>query len=251
VYWSKYRNFLNGDSASAGSDTTFRMPPDSLRVHQSYYWGVVGRDQSGLSSWAVPGMRSFYIRQDVTPVAVTVQAGSDPAGVVVSWNIPADLRAQGAQVYRETGGSVWAPISPLLAAKTGTMSYLDRQATAGIVYQYEVELLGPSGSIGRFGPASAQAALPIALSLRLAPNPTTGLMNATLALPRGGDVLLRVFDAQGREVARRTWPRLGAGIRQEAWEVRDAGGHALPSGAYWVRMEAPGGRRTVRWVVVK
>ncbi len=129
--------------------------------------------------------------------------------------------------------------------------YLDQRTTPGIVYQYEVELLGPSGPIGRFGPASAQAAVPVALSLRLAPNPATGVMNATVALPKGGDVTLRVFDSTGREVAWDVLTGVKAGVRREQWDVRDRLGHPLPSGSYYVRMEAPSGRKIARWLVLR
>ena len=62
---------------------------------------------------------------------------------------------------------------------------------------------------------------------------------------------LRIFDTQGREVAHNSFSGLRAGIRREPWEVRDPAGHHLPCGSYWVRMEAPGGSRTVRWMILR
>ncbi len=100
-------------------------------------------------------------------------------------------------------------------------------------------------------PVSAVAMAPASPALQALPNPGTGVMNLTLALPKSGDVLLRLLDAQGREAARRTLSGLGAGVRRFQWDVQSTGGHGLASGSYWVRMDAPSGSRTARWILIR
>ena len=128
--------------------------------------------------------------------------------------------------------------------------YLDTAVDPGVRYDDDVESFRPTSSIGRFGPVSAQAAA-VSLALRVRPNPGNGVMNLSLGLPRSGDVTLRVFDPTGREVAWNILAGLKAGVRQERWDVRDRLGYPLPSGSYYVRMEAPSGQKTARWLVLE
>ncbi len=104
---------------------------------------------------------------------------------------------------------------------------------------------------GRFGPVSAQAMAPMAPAFRIAPNPGTGVMNLSLALPKGGDVTIRVYDSSGREVAQKLLSGLKAGLQQEQWDVRDRSGHPLAKGSYHVRMGTPSGERSARWLELK
>jgi hypothetical protein len=70
-------------------------------------------------------------------------------------------------------------------------------------------------------------------------------------LPRSGDVVLRVFDATGREVTRQVWPNLNAGDHLLPWEARDGFGRPLRMGSYWLRLYTQAGTQTVRWIVLR
>jgi hypothetical protein len=81
--------------------------------------------------------------------------------------------------------------------------------------------------------------IPIAFALRPnQPNPFAGKTSIGFDLPVGCDVILKVFDAQGRQVkalAHRGYP---AGRHSVVWAGNDQAGRALGSGIYFVRIEA-------------
>lgn len=87
------------------------------------------------------------------------------------------------------------------------------------------------------------------LDLAAAPNPCVGSTSIRYALPQGAAVDLAVFDVAGRRV--RTLVR-GAvepvGIRGSVWDGRDDRGHAVASGAYFLRLRAGGVQRSMRLV---
>ncbi len=256
VLWERGPGFTNADSASAGADTFFVFPPDSLRIHQLYYWRVVARDGQGHAVSSDPqGGNWFYIIDDSTPVLLEPAAMAQPDGILVSWRIVDGTGLTGFKVYRRVDGAQgadaeWACIAPSVPSCGQSCRYLDASVDPGVRYDYEVEGFGPTGSVGRFGPATAQAMM-IQLGMRVLSNPGRGVMNLSLSLPKSGDVTLRVFDLGGREVAWTVFAGLNAGLRQEEWDVRDRQGRPLASGSYYVRMEAPSGQRTARWLVVR
>jgi len=92
-------------------------------------------------------------------------------------------------------------------------------------------------------------AVPLGISLE--PNPARDVIRLRLALPESGDVRLRLYDAHGRQVAHRNLPGLSAGIRTVDWKLLAGEGRGLASGSYYVRMEAPAGRRTVRLTLLR
>ena len=89
------------------------------------------------------------------------------------------------------------------------------------------------------------------LSLSLQPNPSAEGVTVTYALPRSSGVLLRLFDVQGREVARSSESRQAPGIYRKLWEPRADNGARLPSGSYYLRLDASPDHKTARWVVVR
>jgi hypothetical protein len=86
-------------------------------------------------------------------------------------------------------------------------------------------------------------AIPAAFALEQNyPNPffrnTKGSTTIKYALPRASEVVLKVYDLSGREVATLAHGRKSAGYYDATWEGKDGKGHALPSGVYWLRLEA-------------
>jgi flagellar hook assembly protein FlgD len=70
-------------------------------------------------------------------------------------------------------------------------------------------------------------------------NPRTDL-RFDLAAPARGS--LDVFDLGGRHLRRLAEGGFAAGAHQFAWDGRDDGGRALPSGVYFARLAAPAAR---------
>lgn len=78
------------------------------------------------------------------------------------------------------------------------------------------------------------------------PNPFNPSTKIRFDLARAGQVLLRIFDLSGREVAVLVNNRLAAGQHEYTWEARE-----VPSGVYLFRLEALGFSATRRLTLVK
>jgi hypothetical protein len=63
--------------------------------------------------------------------------------------------------------------------------------------------------------------------------------------------MLRLYDAAGREIAQEAMPGLRAGDHSLIWTPGGEQLRRLPSGAYWIRLETPAGRRSARWTVIR
>ena len=253
LYWSEDPDFLAADSAAAGPDTAHTFPPGLLQVDHRYYWKIRAFDQTGYSCWSAPsGGWSFYIQRDEgTPVAPALAAEESGGNVLLTCSIPLDLSVQEFRVYRRTEGAEWVAISPALRVDGNRVSFLDAEAEPGVLYEYEVELLGPLGSAGRWGPVSFGLDAISDLQFRLAPNPGRSDVGLLFSLPLPGDVALKVYDAAGREMTRQLWSGLKAGSHARPWSARDRTGRALPAGTYWLRLDTPAGSKAIRWTLVR
>ncbi len=89
-------------------------------------------------------------------------------------------------------------------------------------------------------PATAVPEAPATLALRAVPNPFNPRATIAFALPRPGRATLRVHDLAGRLVATLLDADLPAGPVEAAWDGRDAGGAAVASGVYVLRLRAEG-----------
>jgi len=78
------------------------------------------------------------------------------------------------------------------------------------------------------------------------PNPASGRATVEYALPEPADVTIAVYDVLGRRVATLADGRAEAGRHRAAAEVGQ-----MPSGTYFVRMQAEGFRQTRRLTVVR
>lgn len=79
-----------------------------------------------------------------------------------------------------------------------------------------------------------------------APNPAVRATRVAFTLATPGEARVSIFDARGRLVM--GWaPRvLPAGEHAFDWDLRDAGGAAVPAGLYFVQLEVLGARMTRR-----
>jgi hypothetical protein len=252
VFWSENPGFDVADSADTGSDTTFTLPPGLLRIQGSYSWRVVARDDRNarLGSTPAEGRRFSVGRNAECRLSTRANAGSE--GIRLSWS-PADcFDVVGYRVYRKSVEEPeWRLISPVLSPGAGETSFLDADAASGVDYEYQLEPLTPAGPVDRFGPIWAELPRPSRLTLGIEPNPSDGQVRVTFALPRTQDVAFRLFDVQGREVARETFDRLAAGLHQRSWDPSEASGHPLAAGTYFIRLETRSGAESARWVVLR
>jgi len=277
VYWSEEPFFVEADSAFASTDTSLTMVPGALHIETTYHWRVRAFNDLG-QRWSDPSEGWwFYVEEDVTALALQCEAAAGVEGILIRWQAFDAVGILEYLVYRRpaadgapgTGGpgnSGWEQISPALPAGNEgkdddlSGSYLDTSAEAGVVYEYLVEALGPNGPAGRFGPVRASWEGPPALSLQVRPNPLHsphGAGSIALTMPRRGDAVLRLYNAQGRQVSERRLTGLAAGAHVLLWDPVDGAGRKLPSGSYYLWLETPSElknvreARTVRWTVVQ
>lgn len=79
------------------------------------------------------------------------------------------------------------------------------------------------------------------------PNPATNDVRLSWVLPAAAFVRVTAYDVLGRVVARWGNHELPGGPHELDWDLRDAAGRAIPSGTYFVRLEAGGETRTTRF----
>lgn len=251
VYWSADSLFGSSDSMEAGTRTNYLIGPFTLLSGTTYHWKVRAHDTFGLGRWSDPAEGFVFHTPPSTPVGLELQAQASDSGLRLTWSVPADLYALGFAVYRRIAGAEeWVCLAPLLSGDGTTVEFVDGTAEPGVVYEYEVEVLGPSGPAGRWGPVSA-ALPPVSLWLGLSPNPGRQTLTVSFGLPQPGPATFRLFNSAGREVARKVTPGLRAGNQSVIWTPGDGLFRRLPSGAYWIRLDTSAGFRTAPWMVIK
>ena len=130
------------------------------------------------------------------------------------------------------------------------------QRTTGDKEIYQAATLPQGASdVASGGPVVRETRL-----LRVSPNPVTlgpsaGGGEVTLRLTLEGDVNERVqidvLDLSGRVVRHLDAGQAAAGPLTLRWDGRDAGGRAVESGAYWIRLASPVGVHQGRLLVMR
>lgn len=95
----------------------------------------------------------------------------------------------------------------------------------------------PSGFAFRFSPA--------------APNPFRSRSQLSFELPTAGDAWIRMYDVSGRVVQSLDFGRLAAGPHEVVWHAVDDRGRSLPSGVYFIRLQAGANRAHQKVLVLK
>ena len=83
-----------------------------------------------------------------------------------------------------------------------------------------------------------------------APNPFTSHTKFDFSLPASAHVRLMIFDVTGRRIATLIDGEKDKGHHQIEWNAQDASERRVPSGAYFVQLEANGERRTQKVILL-
>lgn len=70
------------------------------------------------------------------------------------------------------------------------------------------------------------------------PNPFTDIVEMKIKLPHALDVVVQIYDVQGRSQAVLADRQMSSGIHTISWDGRDTEGRAVPSGIYFAKLGA-------------
>lgn len=89
------------------------------------------------------------------------------------------------------------------------------------------------------------------LALRVFPNPFGRAVSLSYRLPVASEVVFRVYDVRGRQLAVLSQGGRQAGVHLLSWNPVSATGSPLPAGVYFGRLEAANHRETVKMLLVR
>ncbi|MGH7729870.1 MAG: FlgD immunoglobulin-like domain containing protein, partial [Candidatus Eiseniibacteriota bacterium] len=121
----------------------------------------------------------------------------------------------------------------------------DDQGNWGPASALDVQVNG-SGTTGVDGGTPA-----VAFLAQNAPNPAAGPTTIAFGLTRPGEIMLDVFDTQGRHVMRLAEGPFAAGVHRATWDGRTPGGAPLHAGLYFYRLVTPEGRFEKRLSLIR
>jgi hypothetical protein len=179
------------------------------------------------------------------PYPVTVTIASTSAIVANSVKVKFGTGAAFDQeaVLAPTGNpNEWGGSIPGQGGNVDIRYYIQADNTAGwrgatprgAEFRYNQFHVGPLAAVEELGGNRSLALLPNE------PNPFNPSTKVRFDLPANGSVRLSVIDLQGREVRVLASGSLVAGRHAYTWDGRDDAGHAMPSGLYFVRLDAQG-----------
>ena len=196
-----------------------------------------------------PGSMATHLDREAalreTPQAVLERIEAAPAqgGAELEWAVNAGDHVDGFNVYREAdhGALVFAGNDAVIALDGGdaVFRFTDPSGAASGVYWLGVRSC--SGTEGLVGPIRVEASASQArLDLSVAPNPAAGATTFEFALAREADVMLEVFDLEGRKIATPLAGRFVAGSVRASWNLHDHSGAAVEPGTYFARLQTLG-----------
>jgi hypothetical protein len=155
--------------------------------------------------------------------------------------------------YSPDGGGRWNPVALGFTSSFYEWTVPDTATTQGVIELVGFDAQGYMGS-AFYGPFEITAPVtgvddspPLAFGLRLAgANPVRSLARLELTLPEAARATARVYDVRGALVRTLADRVLEAGRHAILWDGRDASGHAVGAGVYFVRATAGDRRQSVR-----
>ena len=195
---------------------------------------------------------SYPSSDESLPVQMTeiTAAASAKEGIVLTWTTESEVNSAGFFVWRseaEAGGyrkisAAFIPGRGNSSSRTG-YRFTDPDASAGKTYWYKIEAVSMDGKSEFHGPVSAsiRELMPAEFSLsQNFPNPFNPVTEAGYELPEASPVLIRVFSMLGMEIAVLVDQTKQAGRYTVSWDGTDGRGNRVPSGIYFLQMQAGG-----------
>ena len=227
------------DNDSTISVTSIQLGP--LSNGTTYYWHVRGKTPGGASSWS---STSNYTTIFLAPQAPSLASPVDSAinvqlNTLLSWNASVGATSYDLQLATT---SAFVPTSVDDSTLTTTSRAVGPLSLA-TTYYWRVRGKnlggwGPYSPIRRFGTIRTTSveqvgvAIPTEFALNQNyPNPFNPSTTIQFAIPLTSSVVLKVFDALGREVTTLVTQELTPGYYRAMWQAN------VPSGIYFYRLQ--------------
>lgn len=219
---------------------------------------VLARD--GSSVYWESNILAGHSLDNVSPGAplALMAALSGPDGIL-DWS-PAGVDDEDLQVYEvhRSAASGFVPGAATLLGTTADTTFVDADLAGGPWYYVVAgrDIHGnvgdPSNEVSLLTASAVGDEIPAAFTVAGAsPNPFNPRTDIRFSLPGEALASVDVYDARGRWIARLHEGVLGRGWHTVAWDGRDHGGRAVPSGVYLAQVRAGEHRDTAKLVLAK
>ena len=196
-------------------------------------------------TWDMMQLREWYFTPGNWIFHLTNLNSGDRCGMTLH---PADLAYQGKLVstssYPPDGGDVWLQVMVPAAGWYCLAVWVQEYAPTGMHYQLS---MSPGGT-----PVPGDGGIPAATALAgVSPNPFNPKTTIAFDLAATARARVSVYDVRGALVRRLVDADLAPGRHEVAWDGRDTGDRAVPSGTYFARLEAGGVSQTRKLMLVR
>jgi len=216
----------------------------TLEIHSNAYDDEGKRQSAGLDDV------ELCVDCDVVSVELTsFDAYACEQGVILKWNVACEINHAGYNVYRsESEHGEFVKINAALIvseAEKNHYEFLDAGTQGEFYYLLEdVSLAGKSLFHGPISVLSvtnvaetADALTAYALSANY-PNPFNPTTTISYSLPEKSEMILSIYDTQGKQVKTLVTGFQPAGTYTVTWDGTNDAGEAMPSAIYLYRMTA-------------
>ncbi|RMG68933.1 MAG: T9SS C-terminal target domain-containing protein [Calditrichaeota bacterium] len=204
----------------------------------------------------------FAFNSDISlPVFLTTfQAHTEGNRVVLEWETSSEVDNMEWQILRgKVGDPVRAQIARIPGKGTTNITshyrYVDSNVEAGETYIYQLTSRDFDGTL-HVHPDLVKVTVPIAEVRTFVlhqnyPNPFNGRTRIIFEIGKPGPARLVVYDAVGRKVVELVNQVFSPGQYNVQWDGADASGHPVASGIYYLTLDTPEFKRTIKMVYTR
>ena len=196
----------------------------------------------------------------VTITEISAKASHED-GVTIFWKTESESDCAGFNVLKsENEEGTYEKINTQVIPPRGDgatgaeYTFVDREVKDGIIYWYKIEEISIDGKSRIFGPISVKGINPIPSDFELSPNypnPFNPQTTFNYRLPEACEVRIQIFSLLGRPIITLINQRQEAGYYTMTWAGIDENGEKVPSGIYFIRMQAGTFTKMHKMIVVR